>query len=152
MLILRFSGDGLGLASKLIQLATWSWCSHVDIEMPDNPPAQRLFGAIPGGGTCFRAMPAVPEPRVERYRVLGGEAYEARVYELAISQRGCPYDWTGVIGFGLHRDWAEEGDWFCSELVAWAWQEAGYPLLQADHVSHISPRDLLLSPLLIPVS
>jgi len=143
-LILRFSGDGLGVASKVIQWATWSWCSHVEFEAPDG----RLFGAIPGGGTSYRSVPKVPERRVERYRVIGGEKFEDAVWKNALSQEKCPYDWTGVIGFGMHRDWAEEGDWFCSELVAWAYQVAGYPLLRADHAWRVSPRDLLMSPLL----
>lgn len=151
-LVIRFSGDGLGIASKVIQAATWSWCSHVELEAPDNPALVRLLGALPGPGVCFRSMPVEPEPRVERYRVIGGERVQNAVWDAACSQRGAPYDWSGVFGFGLHRDWAEPGSWFCSEFVAWCWEKAGLPLLRADHVSRISPRDLLMSPLLIPVS
>jgi hypothetical protein len=37
---------------------------------------------------------------------------------------------------------------FAAQFIACAWLRAGYPLLHADHVWRVSPRDLLLSPLL----
>lgn len=149
-LIIRFSGGGLGAPGKIIQWATWSWCSHVEFEIPHHVTGAKLLGAMPGTGVAYRPIPTGTdiEPRVERYVVKGGYKFEDRVIKFAKTQIGSPYDWAGVIGYGIHRDWAEEGDWFCSEYVPWAWMKAGYPLLRADHVWRISPRDLLMSPLL----
>lgn len=33
------------------------------------------------------------------------------------SQLGKPYDYSGVAGVGLHRDWNDLVAWFCSELT-----------------------------------
>jgi uncharacterized protein YycO len=141
MITLRFSG-GLGVAGRVIQAATWSWCSHVDFVMADS----RLLGAVPGHGVCIR------EPEADAGRV---EVYQADIPDWALayatSQVGQPYDWAGVLGWVVHRDWQEADSWFCSELIAWSCQSAGHPLVRADRAWRITPRDLLLSPYLIPV-
>ncbi len=146
MITLRFTG-GLGAVGQLIQLATWSWCSHVDIEL--HP--QWLLGALPGDGVVMRA----PEEtaRVERYSIGGLSAADERaVLRFAEAQLGKPYDWPGVLGWGLRqRNWQQDDSWFCSELVAWAFLQAGHPLLRAEDAWRITPRDLLLSPYLIPL-
>lgn len=126
-------------ASALIRWGTWSWASHVDLVLPDGS----LYGAIPGGVRYHEASPLVT--RAERYEV------DAPLDELRIvieSQWGKPYDWPGIIGWGLRRDWQEDDAWFCSELIAWGFQQIGRPLLRADKLHRITPRDLLLSPLL----
>lgn len=143
MIVLRFSA-GRGWRARVVQLATWSWASHVDIELEDG----RLLGAVPGRGVCIRP----PEPpasagRVERYRAATPQAAVA----VAATQLGKPYDWPGVLGYALRRDWQDHRAWFCSELIAWACVKAGTPLLRADRTWRITPRDLLLSPLLEPL-
>lgn len=40
-------------------------------------------------------------------------------------QIGKPYDWLGVIGLGLRREWERADDWFCSELCERAVLESG---------------------------
>lgn len=40
-------------------------------------------------------------------------------------QIGKPYDLSGLIAFGTHRDWQEEDKWFCSELVGAAFVAGG---------------------------
>lgn len=141
MITLRFSG-GLGIAGRVIQAATWSWCSHVDFVLPDG----RLLGAVPGQGVCIRA----PEADADRV-----ELYQADVPDWAVayakSQLGRPYDWGGILGWALHRDWQCMDRWFCSELVAWSCQSASTPLLRTDAAWRVTPRDLLLSPHLTPV-
>lgn len=134
MITVEFSFRG-GLAGKIVQAATWSWASHVDFVLPDG----LLLGAVPDGGVSLRAWS--PPVRAERYTV---DAHPF-VLQCAQSQLGKPYDFVGVLGIGLHRDWAETDSWFCSELIAWAFQKAGKPLLRADHLDRITPRDLLLS-------
>lgn len=146
MLVLRFIG-GRGLASQLIQLATWSWVSHVDFELPDG----RVLGAVPGKGVCIRDI-EIDDHRVERYGVKVPFGLYGHPLDWAAGQIGKPYDWAGILGYGLRRNWQEKDAWFCSELVAWAFQGAGHPILRAKDVWRITPRDLLLSPYLIPLS
>lgn len=62
--------------------------------------------------------------------------------DAARSQIGKPYDKTGALGLGMHRDWQEDDAWWCSELIPWATQQAGEPWFQADAVHRITPQHL----------
>ena len=133
--------------SSLIRKLTWSWASHVDFVLDD----KTLFGALAvenGGGVQFHELHKLDYyTRVERYTI---EAPDA-VLDIAFSQDKKKYDWKGVFGFLFKkRKWQEDDRWFCSELVAYAFQEAGMPLIR-DYSYRITPRDLLLSTLLTPV-
>jgi len=48
------------------------------------------------------------------------------------SQVGKPYDFGAIFGILLDRDWRDTSKWFCSELVAWACEQAGTPLLNTN--------------------
>lgn len=64
------------------------------------------------------------------------------VIAAAASQIGKPYDYTAILGLGLRRDWQEEDAWFCSELVAWAFQQGGSPLFRPEALYRITPQHL----------
>ena len=68
------------------------------------------------------------------------------VIAAAESQIGKPYDWLGVLGIGLHRDWQEPDRWFCSEMAAWAFQQAGRPLFRPDALYRITPQHFWMLP------
>lgn len=86
--------------------------------------------------------------RASDYCLVNLPAYNAQaIIEAARSQLGKPYDWTAVAGLGLHRDWQEEDSWFCSELVAWAADQAGEPWFRQEALRRITPQHLwMLSP------
>lgn len=50
----------------------------------------------------------------------------------AYKQLGKPYDWTGLLGFLLWRDWSEDDSWYCSELAMAAAMTGGKRLAD-DH-------------------
>lgn len=58
------------------------------------------------------------------------------------SQLGKDYDWWGIAGLSIRRDWQDPANWWCSELVAWAFQQGGAPLFRADALHRITPHDL----------
>ncbi len=66
------------------------------------------------------------------------------------AQLGKPYDVTMVLRFLSRRQETRKskGRWFCSELVAAAFQEAGRPLLARTEPWEVSPGLLARSPLL----
>lgn len=70
----------------------------------------------------------------------------AAVLAAARSQIGKRYDWTGIAGFGLNRDWQESDAWFCSELAAWSFNAAGQPLIRADSVHAVAVQHLWVLP------
>ena len=140
MVTLQFSSKAT-LASWVIQRFTWSEFAHVDIVLPDG----RLLGADSDGGVAIRD----PEQfyKVARFQVDAPEL----VLDLAAEQLGKPYDWGAIAGIVTRRDWQQPDRWFCSELIAWAFESAGHPLLRSHGHHRITPRDLLLSPYLSPV-
>jgi len=139
MITLQFSTTNHPL-SRLICWSTWSPYSHVDLVMPDG----RLLGAVWGAGVSVR------RPRRDYTRVtrLVADIPFEQYYKALITQIGKPYDWRGVLGVAFHRDWQKSDSWFCSELQAWAAEQCGVRMLRRTDVSRVTPRDLLLSPLL----
>jgi hypothetical protein len=137
MITLQFSTTS-SWSSQLIRWATWSPYSHVDLVLPGG----WLFGATAAQGVSIR--PPVVERGLRRFEVDA----PASVLEAGLSQRGRPYDWRGIFGWGLRRNWQDQDAWFCSEFIAWCFEQAGCPLLRAQDLWRITPRDLLLSPLL----
>lgn len=133
---LQFSAQKT-IGSMLIRWWTWSDYSHVDFILPDG----RLLGARHDGVNIRDPYETTRKLIVE---VDAGEF----VLNTAYKQIGKPYDWTAIFGFMVKRDWQEPDAWFCSELVAWAFEQTGISLIRSDGLYKISPRDLLLSPLL----
>ena len=135
---LQFSTNN-SIGARLIRWFTWSEYSHVDFVLEDG----RLLGAQSDG--VFIRKPNNHYTKVQRVSV---EA-PASVLKHARSQIGKPYDYGGIFGIILRRNWHDPKRWFCSEYVAWAFKEAKAPLLRTERANRITPRDLLLSPLLM---
>ena len=70
-----------------------------------------------------------------------------RMMDWLYNQVGKPYDFMAVIGIVFRRNWRSENKWFCSELVARAFEVGDKPLIRADHVSRVTPAMLDLSTL-----
>jgi len=148
MITLQFSTTNQ-IGSRLIRSMTWSWASHCDIVLPDG----NLLGALAlenGGGVQIHPMRELDHyARVERFIV---EDAPESIIDIALMQLGKKYDWEGIFGFLFKkRQWQSDEKWFCSELIAYAFQEAGYPLVR-DFSYRITPRDLVSSVLLKPIA
>ena len=140
MITLQFSTTR-HITSRVISGFTWSWASHVDFVLPDG----KLLGALANHGGV-KIHDQLETSRIERFIVDAPDT----VLEFAKTQVGKPYDWAGIFGLTFRRNWEEDDKWFCSELVAWSFKQAGYPLL-SENSFRITPRDLLISPLLKPI-
>ncbi|MBK5914573.1 YiiX/YebB-like N1pC/P60 family cysteine hydrolase [Rhodocyclus purpureus] len=127
--------------SAAIRACTWSKWSHV--ALLDGP------FAIEAVATGVRKVPALEAmDRAKRAVAVELQCRDPRaVIAAAESQIGKPYDFAAIVGFGLRRDWQEDDRWFCSELVAWAFQRAGQPLFRAECMHRITPEHLwMLAP------
>lgn len=127
--------------SLLIRLLTWSTWSHVAL--------------IDGDQVIEAVWPRVREISLDEFKSLHSATEivsllcydEKAIIAAARSQIGKPYDWTAVIGIGLHRDWQEDDSWFCSELVAWAFAKARNALFRTDRMRRVTPENLwMLAP------
>lgn len=134
---------GYDLLSWLVCQKTGCAFSHCDFLMSD----ETLLGALPNHGVQVRK----PEDLLKFKRSLILEAPVENGWEFAKTQIGRPYDWGAIIGMGIPfpRDWHDDSRWFCSELIIASLLEAGLTIT-SPNAWGVSPRDLLLSPLLNP--
>ncbi len=145
MIKIRFS-RGDGLAGAVVRAVTWSDYAHVGFKLRNG----LVLDATPQYGVSVRE--AKDDAHTRYFAVRGVASLQAaKVLEFAWSQEDQPYDWTGALGVGFHRDWRRSGRWDCAELVAAAMEHAGYPLIRQDHLDRVTPESLLLSPYLIPL-
>lgn len=129
------------LVSALIRDKTWSPYSHVEFVLDDGT----TLGAHFSGGVAIRPLNYAKFSKEERFDIPVTDEQKALILAFAHAQVGKSYDMTAIAGMCLDRDWRNRDKWFCSELVAAAF-ELAVPLLRiADDVDRISPRDLLLS-------
>jgi hypothetical protein len=79
------------------------------------------------------------------------EVQRNAIYVKALSCVGLPYDWKAIIGFAIRvwkAKWSTGSDdhaddkVICSELVAWAYREAGFDLAPGVAPGDVSPGDL----------
>lgn len=59
---------------------------------------------------------------------------------IAKSKLGKPYDYTGILGLGVNRDWQEQNSWFCSEDVADTLKTSGLQLTGLHNVHSVYPQ------------
>lgn len=142
-----------GFQSQFIRVFTWSDFSHVDFILPQvgflgsrvNPDGAKA------GGVQIRPLDYAKFTKTLQLWIDLDTTTHSRVMDYAMSQIGKPYDKTGILNFGLHRNWKEDDSWFCSEFVAACFERGGWPLLdRLVPVSRITPRDIELSPYWTP--
>lgn len=63
-------------------------------------------------------------------------------WDWAAKQVGKPYDLTVLFGWLTGRDWQEDDSWFCSELVAKAFDAGFSPLFRDGSLSRVTPQNL----------
>lgn len=128
--------------SALIRAATWSRWSHV--ALVDGLCV--IEATVVHGVRRISLMAAINQSQEFVLATLPC-VNSAGVIAAAANQIGKPYDYTAILGMGLHRDWQEDDSWFCSELVAWGFSAAGQPLFRGECMRRITPQHLwMLAP------
>ena len=115
--------------------SAWSHCAIVD--------GVDIIEAAADGGVRIRELGDLLRESSEHAFVDVPTSDARAVIAAARSQVGKPYDWLGVLGIGVRRRWQDNDRWFCSELIAWAFERAGWPLFRGQPW-RITPRDLYL--------
>ena len=125
------------LSSAAIRLATWGEFSHV--AQLDGP---KVIESVFRDGVREDSL-ANATARASRWAIVEyPHRNPAAMIAAARSQIGKPYDKTGALGLGLHRDWQQDDAWWCSELVPWAAAQAGEPWFQPKAIHRITPQHL----------
>lgn len=125
------------IGSLLLRTALWSPWSHCAIV-----DGEEVIEAAAFGGVRVRPL-ADMLADATKTAILTLPGDPQKVIAAVRSQIGKPYDWSGVLGLGFRRRWQDDDAWFCSELVAWAFAEAGAPLFRTQPW-RITPRDLYI--------
>ncbi|SER35792.1 MULTISPECIES: YiiX/YebB-like N1pC/P60 family cysteine hydrolase [Pseudomonas] len=122
------------LAIRLFNGSPWS---HV--EFVDGP---NVIGALPGGVRIDKLEDRLRS--VSSYAFVRVPCPDARrVLTMAYTQLGKPYDFLGILGLVTRfRDWSTDDKWFCSELVAWCFSQAQWPLFREDQIWRLTPLHL----------
>jgi hypothetical protein len=149
-LIIQYSSS-TAFASGIIRRLCHSAFSHVDIVLP----GEGLLGVSgedhklgDAGGVRVRSFTPwtyIAPPKQIRLKTDKAD----KIIANARSQLGKPFDngalWDFLSDGPGDRDWRCEDSWFCSELVIWSIEEAGFfpvPLIQPKN--RVTPADSLL--------
>lgn len=113
----------------------WSHCAVID--------GDEVIEAVMGKGVIVRPLAELVK-EASLYEIVEVPCpYPEEVITQARKEVGKSYDWLGILGIGFRRRWQNKDSWFCSELVAHAFHQAGWPIMRAAHY-RITPRDLYL--------
>ena len=136
------TGQPLDLSKIPLRFGTRWWPSHIEF-FKDSGFHAGCLGSRVSGGVRIRPYYYCNPTREEWWTAPKIED----AYAIALKDIGCKYDWLDIFGFAFARDWHHPGRYICSELVDWAFKQAGAPLTNIYMPSHrVSPRDLLVSP------
>ncbi len=132
----------------------WTGCqySHVEVCLPEGylgarPFAEHIDGKHIPAGVQIRPFNYLTPKKQAFATIELGSFVDDIVLKVFREQIGKPYDYAAILAFPLDRNWRETNAFICSELVAYAFEQAGKPLLNpVARVSRLSPRDILLSP------
>jgi uncharacterized protein YycO len=145
---------GRSWTSKLIRWFTRSEYSHAAwVEK-----SGKTWESWEPGGVRTVPSPLVghdPRTPIDFFFVQGMDELSAQIVsDFFAKHLGKPYDFWGVIGF-ISRRSRQVGDprWFCSEILIEALRAGGINILAARLESYkVTPRDVAVSPLLIPAT
>lgn len=124
------------IESLLVRVFCWSTWSHVGIIVGDD-----VLQVLPGRGVHLVPLREVKAAATHWQIGRIDCEREEEITRLALGEIGKRYDWLGVFGFLLRRRLERGSRWFCSELIAWAAEQAGEPIFRVKPW-HVTPRDL----------
>src|SRR6476660_9668360 len=108
---LQFATEN-NIASWTLHWFDHTWCSHVDAVMPEGG----LLGAKYCGGVCIRPNEGFTKTLMVELPTTQEICED--FYQFCRSQLGKPYDVLAITAFAFGREWRDNSDWFCSELIA----------------------------------
>lgn len=126
--------------SPIIRMVTRGRWSHIAL-MSD---ASHVLEAVGAHGVVETSLEDLIK-RSSEYcivRIPVPDGTHAKLVEVGRTQLGKDYDWWGIVGLSINRDWQDESDWWCSEYFAWMFDKVGVPLIRATAVHSVTPEDL----------
>lgn len=129
MIQVIFSRNNSAFSYGIRTFTGFSPYSHCGLILPDNRIIESTFKRGVHFSSRFEFNTRASVIQVCNYSVPDEQA----IYRAAISQIGKPYDKWAILGFPVRRNWQQESDWFCSELVGWSIMQGGRQLVKDVH-------------------
>lgn len=125
MITLQFSREAR-LSSDIIAWFSAGNLSHVDAVVPGGllGAFEREAGGYPGG-VFLRAPGYIQLAAQVQMDIPSSDAQREAWFTFLKAQLGKPYDWRVIAGFAAGENWADPGQWICSQLQASALQVCG---------------------------
>lgn len=136
----RFSARTYNPISIMIRWLTKCRFSHVCLILPNG----KTIGSDMLGGVKIREERG--KDQIISYRYVDAPD---NVYQIAISKVGIKYDFNYMLGWLLRRNLEDKNKLNCNEFIYNCFLEAGVKLLNIDGLNRLTPRDLLISPLMV---
>lgn len=108
--------------SYVIRILTKSKWSHCVVVFEDVAVSAELSGV-----TTFKVNNFIKSTSEHEIITVPCPDYK-EVYDFSYDQIGTPYDYAGLIGLEVDRDWQDPYKWFCSEMVSTALLKGGVVL------------------------
>lgn len=137
---------GISWISKAIRWQTRSRYSHIAIELNDGSVIEAWHIGGVRRNLTFRSVHS-PKTKVDVFEI-AGKYDEKKVLDFLTMQIGHKYDFRSIVRFITRKSSHISPKWFCSELANEAFRKGGLDLLSRISSSHISPRDIAISPML----
>lgn len=137
---LAFSYNNFSIISWIVRILTWSNYSHVAIINPKTTWAIEADNREGVRYTLLSKFFSKSKPEIRRIPCSCPE----KVVSTVISQVGKKYDWGFIFGWMTRRTWQKQDAWACSELVAWAFEHSGCPIITKSRVSRVTPEHLYM--------
>ncbi len=134
--------DTEGPFSAAIKVATYSQWSHIALVLPDG----RIRESVLQGGVRTASFESLAD-RSRKYVLLRIPVKNAQaVYDMALSV-DAPYDLLGAVGLGFRRNWQESDKFWCSEYLAYIFEQTGNGLFRPEAMHRITPEHFWMLPL-----
>ena len=139
---------GKSWISKVIRWQTRSKYSHIAIELHDGSVVEAWHIGGVAHNRSFRSV-HTKGTKVDVFAIEGmSDLYESAVRAFLMKQVGKKYDFGSIAKFLSRRAERHDNKWFCSELAMEGIAAGGVDLLKRIPASHVSPGQLVTSPLL----
>jgi uncharacterized protein YycO len=127
--------------SKLVSWWTGGWPSHVEFV---TGPGQYLGSDIDTGVATVddKYYSQFPLGKEEYYKIEVTESQYNLIFSFLKQQMGKKYDSWALVGNIFRRNWQVNEKWFCSELIASAFNYAGKSIINYK-TNRVTPLDLL---------
>lgn len=129
--------------SKVVSWLTRGRYSHVMLLNPDTREYIEASGLAKPSGVRVHQLEEFFARIDWDFRIIPHPDPE-RVWRVAKNHVGKSYDWGYLFGWLFRRNWQDPDKWACNELITYACEMAGHPIIDMSDPQWLTPHHLYL--------